>query len=167
VITGIGHDIDHTVADEAAAVSLKTPSAAGQWLIGRVGDFANRIATARHTIQDEARAALQRHRQILRQAASDIAASRTALARRRDVLDAVAGQLARSARDALTRHEQLLRSMADLFDAVEVDSTLKRGFSLITREDGSGVVRSVAQVTPGEKLLVRLSDGTVRVKVEG
>jgi exodeoxyribonuclease VII large subunit len=166
VITGIGHDIDHTVADEVAAVSMKTPSAAGQWLIGRVEDFAIRIATARHAIQDEARSALQRSTQTLRHAAAGIAASRTALARRRDNLDSLADQLAGSARTALARHDHLLRSMTDLFQAVNVESTLNRGFSLVTKEDGSGVVRSVNQVTTGERLLVRLSDGTVKVKVE-
>lgn len=36
VIAGIGHEIDRSVADLAAAVSVKTPTACAEWLIDRV-----------------------------------------------------------------------------------------------------------------------------------
>ncbi|MFP4074152.1 MAG: exodeoxyribonuclease VII large subunit, partial [Actinomycetota bacterium] len=59
VITGIGHEMDRTVADEAAAIAEKTPSAAGEWLVTRVKDFADRLEGARTHIRREGRNALQ------------------------------------------------------------------------------------------------------------
>jgi hypothetical protein len=45
-------------------------------------------------------------------------------------------------------------------------SLLQRGFSYTKKEDG-GLVRSVADVGPGSRLVTRLADGEVRSRVEG
>ena len=166
VVTGIGHDIDRTIADESAAVAEKTPSAAGEWLVARVHEYASRLATARHMIRDEARSSLARQGQLLRTTAGSVAASSTALARQRDILDGLRAQIGLSSRELLQRHRATLESLTQWFAAVDVEATLRRGFSIVTHEDGGAVVRSVSQVTGGDHLSIRLSDGTVRVTVD-
>lgn len=44
-IVGIGHETDRTVMDEWAAVSLKTPSAVGAWIVERAREFDIHIST--------------------------------------------------------------------------------------------------------------------------
>lgn len=166
VVTGIGHDMDRSLADEAAAIVTKTPSAAGEWLVGRVADFANRIDTARHSIRTEATAALRRHHQLLRSAASDISGGAIALRRQEDRLFRIGAEIASSARDQLQRQHTMLRALQDWFSAIDVEPTLRRGFAIVTSEDGQRVIRSTTQVTGGDRLLVRLGDGTVTVRVE-
>jgi exodeoxyribonuclease VII large subunit len=166
VITGIGHDMDRSVADEAASVVTKTPSAAGEWLVGRVRDFADRIDTARNSIRAEATSALRRQHHLLRTAASDVAGGATALRRQGDLLDRMGSEIATASRDVLTRQRTMLKALQEWFSVVDVETTLKRGFAIVTRADGKSVVRSVADVSPGEGLLVRLGDGTVQVRVE-
>jgi len=39
ILTGIGHQIDRTVADEVSNQSFKTPTAAAQFIIGRVNEY--------------------------------------------------------------------------------------------------------------------------------
>ncbi|HZD22620.1 MAG TPA: exodeoxyribonuclease VII large subunit [Acidimicrobiia bacterium] len=165
VITGIGHDIDRTVTDEAAAVVTKTPSAAGEWLVARVKDYADRISVARHSIRSEAGAALRRHRQLLRTAAADVAGSATALRRQKDALDRLRDEMAHASRNIIERRRSSLEGLAEWFKAVDVEPTLRRGFAIVTTEDGT-VVRSTNQVDPGQRLDVRVADGTVRVIVE-
>jgi exodeoxyribonuclease VII large subunit len=166
VITGIGHEVDRTVADEAAAVAEKTPTAAAEWLVTRVQDFAGRLDGAREHIRREAQTALQRHHQVLGRAASDVAAARTGLARQGDGLTRLRQELAGAAREGLTRHRTRLQSLTEWFSAIDVGPTLQRGFALVTTPDGATVVRSVSGLAPGDSLLVRLADGTVRVTVE-
>ncbi|HEY6635346.1 MAG TPA: exodeoxyribonuclease VII large subunit [Acidimicrobiia bacterium] len=166
VITGVGHDIDRTIADESAAVSEKTPSAAGEWLVARVHEFSTRLSTARHMIRDEARSSLARQEQLLRGAAASVAASSTALARQRDILEGLRGQIGLSSRELLQRHRASLESLTQWFAAVDVEATLRRGFSVVTRVEDGAVVRSVGQVAAGDQLSIRLSDGTVRVTVD-
>ncbi len=165
VITGIGHDMDRTVTDEAAAVATKTPSAAGEWLVAQVKDYSDRIDRARQAIRDEARTALQRQRQLLRHAVSDVAGGATALQRQADLLERVGGDIAASAKTAMTRHHDRLDAYRDWFTAVGVASTLNRGFAIVTDESTSAVVRSSEQLSPGDLISIRLGDGTVRAKV--
>lgn len=166
VIVGIGHDIDRTVADDTAAVSEKTPSAAGEWLVTRVREFADRIDKARQAIRDETRAALRRHHQLLGGTAGAIAGTTNALARQRDVLDRIQGQITETSRDLVARHRTALDGLDQWFSAVDVAATLRRGFALVTRDGTTSVIRSVDQVKTGDVLVVRLSDGTVRVTVD-
>jgi exodeoxyribonuclease VII large subunit len=44
-------------------------------------------------------------------------------------------------------------------------AVLDRGYALVLKADGS-VVRSAAQLTPGDSLLTRLADGTFTSRVE-
>lgn len=166
VITGIGHDIDRVVADETASVATKTPSAAGEWLVARVKDFADRIARARHTIRSEADAALRRQRQVLRTAAADMGASAATLHRQRDVLDSIRSEIAHASRAILSRRQSDLHGLAEWFKVVDVEHTLRRGFAIVTDGAGQQVIRSVADTSPGDTLRLRFADGTVRVTVE-
>ncbi len=62
VFTGIGHEIDTTVADHVAAESLKTPTACAQRLVAMVAAASTRLDAAGERIARTAAAALQRAR---------------------------------------------------------------------------------------------------------
>jgi exodeoxyribonuclease VII large subunit len=55
VFTGIGHEVDRSVADEVAHTSCKTPTAAAGLLIGRVDEFCARLSRLSHRISVRAR----------------------------------------------------------------------------------------------------------------
>jgi exodeoxyribonuclease VII large subunit len=75
-------------------------------------------------------------------------------------------RLARAADMAVDRAGAGLVSLAKQLAAVGPQSVLQRGFSYTQREDGT-LVRSVAEVSPGQRLVTRLADGEVRSTVEG
>jgi exodeoxyribonuclease VII large subunit len=167
VLTGLGHDTDRTVADEAAAFAEKTPSAAGEWVVGRVGDFARRLATASQVIVRESQIALDRHRELLRRAASNVTGGAVALDRQSDTLASLGEGISSSARRVIADQGRLLASLGDWFSAVGIEKTLQRGFAMVTGPEGTRVVRSTTQVQPGDRLSIRFADGTVHVVVEG
>ena len=76
------------------------------------------------------------------------------------------GNIAEAARGALAAHRTLLESLDQWFATVGVENTIDRGFALVKTGDGKVIVRSVSQVALGDHLLVRLSDGTLKVIVE-
>ncbi|KPN20174.1 exodeoxyribonuclease [Xanthomonas sp. Mitacek01] len=77
--------------------------------------------------------------------------------------------LAPRPRAAVARHLERdrlrLRGLARSLEAVSPLATIARGYSILRREDGR-VVRSVFDATPGEALGARVSDGSLRVRVE-
>ncbi|AWV07678.1 exodeoxyribonuclease VII large subunit [Marilutibacter maris] len=63
-------------------------------------------------------------------------------------------------------HEALrLRGLARSLEAVSPLATVARGYAIMQHDDGR-VVRSVLDAAPGDRLQARLSDGSLRVRVE-
>lgn len=166
VVTGIGHEMDRTVADEAAAIAEKTPSAAGEWLVTRVKDFADRLDRARAHIRREGQNALLRHRHHLQRTASDISGGATTLRRQRDHLERMGNGIAEVARRVLTDEQKRLDSLTEWFSAIDLESTLRRGFAIVTSVAGENVIKSVDQVSRGDLLSIRFADGTVEVRAD-
>jgi exodeoxyribonuclease VII large subunit len=65
VITGIGHEIDFTIADFAADVRAPTPSAAAELVVPDVEDWLQSVARAGARLQRAIRGRLQLHRERL------------------------------------------------------------------------------------------------------
>ena len=187
VITGIGHEVDRSVADEVAHTAAKTPTAAAQHVVGLVAVALERaeqawlhIAVRSTHVLDRADAHLERSR------ARAAVAARSATHREQGRIDHAAGRLARCASSVLDGAERhlddasrrltattqrrlddassridLLATRADLLDPAHV---LARGWSIVRRDDGA-VVRSVDDVEVGTALVIRVGDGTLHATV--
>lgn len=166
VVTGIGHEIDRTVADEAAAVYQKTPTAASEWLVSAVTDFAGRVNSARQHIRLEARHCVERLDGELTGLATALRGTRALLDQHNVRLGHLRDGIIDSARTVLSNETRLVNSLSEWFSTVGVDQTLKRGFALVTTDDGRRVIRSMDQLAPGDRAVVRFADGTVPVIVE-
>ncbi len=160
VITGIGHEIDRSVADEAAAIVTKTPTAAAEWIVARVADYARRLDMARRSIRDEAVGAERRARDRLDHRASQLSEVRGSLARQDDQLTHLHRGMVEAARGGLLRQRELVRCVDETISTIGVEPTLRRGFALVNKENGS-VVRSTRSVGRGDRVVVRFADGTV------
>lgn len=166
VVTGIGHEIDRTVADEAASVYQKTPTAASEWLVAAVSDFAGRVESARQHIRTEAHHAVGRLGAELTSLATAMRGTTALLERHRVELEHLEGGIVDTARGVVVSESRRLESLREWFAGVGVDQTLQRGFAVVTTPDGKRVIRSADELAPGDRALVRFADGTVRVIVE-
>ena len=165
VLTGIGHEVDRTVADEAAAISLKTPTAAAELIVSRVADYAGRLGTARRMIREAAQAAWAGAVSRLDHSAVQLAGTRGVFRRQTDQIDHIERGVAEGARSAIQRGREQLGAMGEMFEAIGVEPTLRRGFAILARPDGR-VVRSAREMTPGDRVTARLADGSVVMVVE-
>jgi len=183
VMTGIGHEIDRSIADEVAHTAHKTPTAAAGDLIRAVRSFLDRVdrhAVAVHraglTASGQARAGLDRR--ALRLGRS----SARALDRHGSTLDATSGRLTRSSARLLDRADTAVAASADALcrravrqlDQAERDlratearvnahdpvRALGRGWTITTAADGR-LVRRAGDLSAGDVLVTRLVDGTV------
>jgi exodeoxyribonuclease VII large subunit len=183
VLTGIGHEVDRSIADEVAHGAHKTPTAAAAHLVQAVQAFLARI---------------DRHAAGVHRAGSSAAVHAAArLDRRADRLDRSATRSLQRQEEGLDRtrdrlgqasHRVLRQATADLDAAAaalgpragrlldragrDLDATdaqvrlhdpalaLARGWAITTTTDGR-LVRSVAQLAPGTAFTTRLLDGTV------
>lgn len=97
VLTGIGHEIDTSVADEVAHSAAKTPTACAQLLVARVADLAGALDRAWAGIATRAVRGVVRHDERLLASARHLArGTRVALDRGTARLDAVADRSRRA-----------------------------------------------------------------------
>jgi exodeoxyribonuclease VII large subunit len=63
-------------------------------------------------------------------------------------------------RAVIQRGHEHLEAMGQMMVAIGIEPTLRRGFAILTRLGGP-VVRSAAELRPGDRLTARLADGSV------
>jgi exodeoxyribonuclease VII large subunit len=113
VMTGIGHDIDRTIADEVAHAAYKTPTACAQAVVHDVRAFERRTIEVWQQIAGTVRRQLRGETARLRACGRHVAvATRQGLAAADRDLAACAPRVARSATGALDRSARLLERSA-------------------------------------------------------
>lgn len=183
VIVGIGHERDVTVLDYVAAMRVKTPTAAAEWLIARAGEsldhlqragddilavVAQRIngcltqlsyyegvlPTAARAVTDRSRSFIDGSRVML----AGIAGSRLKPAEA--MLEASAKALGVAVATALERASERLAGSESLLDALSPVATMKRGFTM-TRTGEGKTVTSASQLLEGSEIFTIFADGSV------
>ncbi len=166
VFTGIGHEIDRSVADEVAHTCCKTPTAAASLLVEHVDAYTGRLAWVAHRVSTRARGACSLARRELDELARRVQrGAPVALAREERLL---AGHHRRAV-DAGLRGTRQARLRLDSVDArvraLDPKRVLERGYTITRAADGS-VLRSAAATTTGDELVTEMADGSVRSRVE-
>ncbi|HSM66901.1 MAG TPA: exodeoxyribonuclease VII large subunit [Ilumatobacteraceae bacterium] len=187
VLTGLGHEVDRSVADEVAHTTLKTPTACAGELIdratrycadteatfahivrsassvldratGELSDTAHRIARRTHAAVERADERLGMRLDMLSRAAP------AALERAEVSLAARHGGLITRANSALERSSGRLDVIAARVGAVDPAVQLARGWS-ITRDADGRVVRSTGDVAPDDTVTIAVADGLIHSTV--
>ena len=145
VFTGIGHDVDKSIADEVAFSWNKTPTACAVAIVERVNEFVRQVDSAAQRIANVVLAALANSE---RRVANAVGRLRTL---RLTVLDAAKSRI------------DLLATEIASFDPVVL---MRRGWSITYNADGK-VLKSVKQAKRGDGLTTRVADGAIVSTVIG
>ncbi len=143
VFTGIGHQIDRSIADEVAHTACKTPTACADAVIEHVSSFLVELQDTAARIANATRSALQR--------------SRTRLTVSTERLRTIP-------RNSLERQRQKVELADQKVRLLDPAATLARGWS-ITRDSRGNIVRDVSSVSRGDELVTTVHGGTVRSTV--
>jgi exodeoxyribonuclease VII large subunit len=109
VLTGIGHEVDRSVADEVAHIAAKTPTACAALLVERVGAYLHRVEAGWVGIaRATARAVAAHDRRLHDHGARAARSTRAAVAAAADRLDDHAGRARRAGTVALARADNRL-----------------------------------------------------------
>src|SRR5262245_7718828 len=189
VITGVGHEVDRSVADEVAHTACKTPTACAQSLVGRVREFVEQLDDAAQQVSSLARSRAAMASRQLDEAARRVQRGAPAvIARERARMDRTHGRVhelsRRRTRDASRELADCARRAAELgrrgvaTASLRVDGTeragraldprrvLERGYT-ITRTGDGRVVRTPSDTAVGDEIVTELAQGRITSRVEG
>ncbi|MDX9753683.1 MAG: exodeoxyribonuclease VII large subunit [bacterium] len=188
VLTGIGHEIDFTIADFVADLRASTPTAAAQVICRgfdeQRGEFlywADRLPRAilpqlqrkRQEVEGMRKALLRSHPLSVimqnQQRLDEWQAILTQAMRMRLQSEAAAiregkKHLDRQMRHGMERHAQQITKFRQLLQSYDPQKTLNRGFSICYDAEGR-IVTAAKEKKPGDALRVRLAQGALTTQV--
>jgi exodeoxyribonuclease VII large subunit len=143
VVTAVGHEQDTPLCDLAADRRASTPTAAGRLVVPDLEVLLAGLGRARDALARGTRRNLERHQQRL---------------------GAAHDRLRRAPALLVERRRARLDQSAARLRALSPRATLDRGYAIVRR--GDELLRSAAEVSPGDPLAIELADGTVGARAE-
>lgn len=166
VIAGVGHETDFTIADFVADLRAPTPTGAATLAVPDARELQAAVAGLAAQASREMQARLADERGRLENLASRLRRQSPAarLATDRQRVDDLSRRAGLAIRGRLRHQRERVASQHLRLAALDPNAVLARGYAIVAGPDGA-VVRSVAQVAPGDRLHVRVTDGTFVARV--
>ena len=166
VISGVGHEVDFTIADFVADLRAPTPSAAAELAVPDLSELRPYLASVQQQMKSSILEQIGQQRwqvQTLRRSLSHLS-PQVSIASNRQRLDGWQSRLERAVQRRLeaARHELSLQQAQ--LTAVSPMATLRRGYAIVRDENGR-IVRSPSDVQQGDPLTVQVRDGQFGVRV--
>ena len=159
VVSAIGHEQDSPILDYVADVRASTPTDAARRVVPDVAEQLALVAQLRSRARRCVTGRLDRESSWLAAVRSRpaLASPVREIERRQEQLTAATERARRSVSASLDRAQDGLDHTRARLLALSPAATLRRGYSIVQRDDAS-VVRSAAQVAEGETLTIRFAE---------
>ena len=167
VISAVGHEPDVTIADFAADLRAATPSNAAELAVPDQNEIRSALQQRGRRLEQVMQRRLAAERQRLERLSKSRAMSEPAAYFRdkRMLLDYQSRRLAHGLERSVAGERERLARLAAALDALSPLKVLGRGYAIPWKEDGS-VLTSVTEAQPGDRLSLRVCDGTLHCRVE-
>lgn len=168
VVSGVGHEIDTTLADLAADYRAPTPSAAAEISVWLLDDLKSQIK--QHMIAQASQvqflvsAARDRLRSFLNRAV--FSRPENMINQRRQYLDNLSRLMLSEGKNRFETHKNRLSSVLSKLEALSPMKVLARGYSITRRESDNFVVTRIDDVGAEDILGITVTDGLIITRVE-
>ena len=166
VISAVGHEPDVTIADFAADVRAATPSNGAELAVCDRTELRAFLEQQARRMEKAQERRLELLRQRLRRLSERpvLRSPEGSLQQKELLLELLRQRLERAAVSAVEQDQRRFAALSGRLDALSPLKVLARGYAVATRQ--GQVLHSVEQLSPGEEIRLRLSDGTALCAVE-
>lgn len=167
VISAVGHETDTTIADYAADLRAPTPSAAAELAVFSYRDYEIALQEYRYTLNRYMENVLQIKRLQLKQYETVLshASPKDLIAKRRLFLAECADRMTYLIEQKILSAKHQLALYAEELKGLSPLQKLQDGYSYVENAQGKNV-NQVKNLTKGEILTVKMTDGQAKVSVE-
>ncbi|MDI6858057.1 MAG: exodeoxyribonuclease VII large subunit [Dehalococcoidia bacterium] len=165
VVSAVGHETDFTIADYVADLRAPTPSAAAEMVAPDKRQVLVRLAVQAASLTAGVQALVREGREDVRAAVHRMERCGPSVDRERQRVDDLLRGATSVVELTLSGQQNKLNGFCAQLRSLHPQATLDRGYALVQRN--GDIVSSARAVKSGERLGVRVSDGSFPVRVEG
>lgn len=167
IISAVGHEPDVTIADFVADLRAATPSNAAELAVPDQSEIESQLQGSCRVLFTRMEQQLQRRRQHLEQLADRpvLRDPTTYLKEKRMLLDYQSERLEHGLQRSLMSQRERIGRLAAAMDAMSPLKVLGRGYAIARHPDGR-IVCKVADAAQGDRLELKVSDGSINCRVE-
>ena len=167
VISAVGHETDTTIADYVADLRAPTPSAAAELAVTDYRQLMSGMELFRNQLADRLEQKISRYRQRLQHEKLRLmyVSPQYKLNARKQYLSELSDRFAQEMDRKLTDRKHRLQLCAGRLDGLSPVRKLSQGYSYTELSDKKAL-RSITQVQEGDPVLIHVTDGKVRARVE-
>jgi len=168
VISGVGHEIDFTIADFAADLRAPTPSAAAELATPDINELVRDLEQAGSQMTGFISSILGSFQVNLTSAERDLTRSSPErfINDSRQRIDELAGRLSGIQGRHFKQWQERLAGRNAALNAASPQAILKRGYAIVTRSDTGETIRSEGDAPVGSGVTIRLADDTLQARIE-
>ena len=167
VVSAVGHETDTTIADLVADARAPTPSAAAELVTPDRAGLKRRLAELASSMAAMHAAHLQPLRHGVEEAGRRVRRLAPDVETHRQRIDEMERAAAAVIRRELGLWREQLRGRTMQLSSLRPQHTLRRGYALVERRRDGRLVSTTADVVPGERLEVQVSDGSFPAEASG
>lgn len=166
VVSAVGHEIDHTLADYAADLRAPTPSAAAELVVPDRNEMTAEIGRLRQQLRASLLGRVERGWETLEDLRLRLQPRRfrRKLDEEMQRLVDLDERLGRAEISLIERRRMALGRLSATLGALDPLAPLARGYCMV--EKNGGVVASATALCPGDGVIIRLGDGNASARIE-
>lgn len=165
VITGIGHEIDLSIADLCAHTSCKTPTAVAEFIINRASHFEGQLIQFQNELEKQLLSIWAFESKRLERLQEELTWNVKQLVMvENEQLRAMTDQLRHLVSVLIDSSKEQLKFYTQMLKSLNLQSVLERGFTVVRSVDGL-IVKKVGLLRLGQQISVVFQDGLAHSQV--
>jgi exodeoxyribonuclease VII large subunit len=164
IITGIGHEIDFTIADFVADARAPTPSAAAELASPNKQEWQQHVNELSTKLCENIQHLVELKSLQLKHLKKQLRHPGDKCREQMQQLDHLEKRLLQFIKHTLHDKQQKLIALSRTLDTVSPLKTLERGYAILT-DDQQHVITQCTQISPGQSVNGRILDGNIKLTI--
>ena len=164
IVTGVGHEVDFTIADFVADQRCATPSAAAECVSPDKEEWQQYFENLKYTLQQSIFSQIKHLTIELSHLRKRLQHPGQRLREQSQQLDQLEQRLQHAIRNQLNRQQERLHLISRTLDTVSPLNTLKRGYAIVMKD--KQIITKEKQLKSGDHITARLCEGTLNATID-
>ena len=164
IVTGIGHEQDFTLADFVADLRAPTPTASVELITYDIKDISIKLDELVYSLNMNISNYLNQKSLVLDYLTSKLKAYKSNLSKLENTIDLSLVSLNNNIDKLIKIKKDKVNLYSNLIKAYSIDNTLKRGYSLVYKDDN--LIKNKEDLNIEDKISIRLYGGNIKAEVK-